>query len=196
MLVGLMGTGKTTVGRLLAERLGLPHIDTDDLIVERTGHTVREIFEAEGEDAFRALETQVLLEALAATEPVVLAAAGGVVLAETNRQALRESGAFVVWLRADPSVLAGRVVGQGHRPLIDADPAGTLAQMLTARERLYRDVSTVEIGVEDKSPEQVTEWIVETLRARGAPSRQLTDERPLSFGDVAGNIIGGIAGSP
>ena len=102
VLVGLMGTGKTTVGRALAERLHRRLLDSDLLIEARTGRTVRQIFQDEGEPAFRALETEVLIEALAQTTPSVIAAAGGVVLSEQNRRALKAAPAKVVWLRAEP----------------------------------------------------------------------------------------------
>jgi hypothetical protein len=84
VLVGMMGTGKTTVARVLGERLGRPVFDSDAVIEARTGRTVREIFAADGEPAFRALETEVLREALAADTPSIIAAAGGVVLSATN----------------------------------------------------------------------------------------------------------------
>ena len=103
VLVGMMGTGKTTVARVLGERLGRPVLDSDAVIEARTGRTVREIFAADGEPAFRALETEVLREALAADTPSIIAAAGGVVLSATNRVLLKESGARVVWLCADPA---------------------------------------------------------------------------------------------
>ena len=88
MLVGMMGAGKTTAGRRLAELMGRPLVDSDELIEERTGRTVREIFEQEGELAFRALETAALVDALANDEPLVIAAAGGVLMREENREAL------------------------------------------------------------------------------------------------------------
>lgn len=167
VLVGLMGTGKTTAGRLLGERLGLPYVDTDDLILARTGRTVRDIFREDGEAAFRAHETAVLVEALGAPTPVVLAAAGGVVLSPANRRTLREADAVVAWLRADPEILTRRVHGQAHRPLLDEDPAGTLRQMDRDREPLYRDVADVEIDVDELTPEQVVDRV---LAAAGGAS--------------------------
>jgi len=149
VLVGLMGTGKTTVGQRLGEILGRPFYDSDEMIEARTGRTVREIFADDGEAAFRAIETEVLRDALAATEPAVIAGAGGVVLQPANREALRELAGRVVWLRADPSVLVERVKSGGHRPLLDGDPAGTLARMHHDREPLYREVADLVIDVDD-----------------------------------------------
>ena len=115
VLVGMMGAGKTTVGRRVAALLRRPLIDSDELIEGRTGRTVRQIFETDGEPAFRALETEALVDALAEPEPLVIAAAGGVLLREENRDALRRSSAKVVWLRADPDVLAERAI-EGPAP--------------------------------------------------------------------------------
>lgn len=148
VLVGLMGSGKSTVGRVLADRLGRPLHDSDSMIEERTGRTVREIFQAEGEPAFRALETEALADALASDVPCVIAAAGGVVLAQRNREMLKASGAKVVWLAADPAVLVDRVRTGVHRPALDDDPAGTLARMQRDREPLYREVADLVITVD------------------------------------------------
>jgi shikimate kinase len=155
-----MGTGKTTVGTLLAQRLGRPFVDSDAEVEARTGRTVREIFETDGEAAYRPLETEALVDALASPVPSVIAAAGGVVLSEINRKALRAQAGLVVWLRAEPSLLAGRVGRDDHRPLLDGDPAGTLARMAAERTELYTEVADVVIDVEGKSPEAIVEAIV------------------------------------
>src|SRR5215217_434800 len=99
VLVGMMAVGKTTVGRRVAEALGRPFSDSDELVEARTGRTVRDIFAVDGEAAYRVLETAALMEALEAGAPQVIAAAGGVVLAAANRAALRRPGVRVVWLR-------------------------------------------------------------------------------------------------
>ncbi len=144
VLVGMMGVGKTTVGRLLAERLGRPFLDSDELVEARTGTTVAQIFERDGEAAFRALETQVLVECVASPTPAVIAAAGGTVLAPDNRRLLRGAGT-VVWLRAPVPVLVGRVAGSTHRPAVADDPEGTLARLAEGREELYDAVSDLRL---------------------------------------------------
>jgi shikimate kinase len=151
VLVGMMATGKTSVARQIAKRLGRRMYDSDAMITARTGRTVAQLFEAGGEPAFRALETDVLDEALDADSPGVVAAAGGVVLSPANRDRLRavsRSGGVVVWLTADPAVLAARVHPGDHRPLLADDPAGTLARLSAERGPLYAEVAdrTVDTG--------------------------------------------------
>lgn len=155
-----MGSGKTTVARIAAERLGRQVIDSDAVIEKATGRTVREIFADDGEAAFRSFETAALLDAIATPEPSVIAAAGGVVLREENRAALKESNAKVVWLCATPGVLAARVMSSGHRPLLDEDPAGTLQRMYDTRQSLYREVADVIVLVDHRSPSEVAEAVL------------------------------------
>jgi shikimate kinase len=160
VLVGLMGSGKTTVARIVADRLGRKVIDSDAVIEKATGRTVREIFAEDGEDAFRSFETQALVDALATPEPSVIAAAGGVVLREENRRALKDSDAKVVWLSANPDLLAQRVTSSGHRPLLDDDPAGTLQRMYDNRKALYEEVSDAVVQVDNRSPDEVAEAVL------------------------------------
>lgn len=160
VLVGMMGVGKSTVARIVAERLGRSVVDSDSVIEARTGRTVREIFAADGEQAFRALESEVLLEALASPVPAVIAAAGGVVLSATNRAALNAAKARIVWLSADPATLVERVRNGGHRPLLDDDPAATLQRMFEQREPLYREVADMIVRVDDRSAVDVAEAVL------------------------------------
>jgi shikimate kinase len=160
VLVGMMGSGKTTVGRAIAAKLGRPLLDSDAMIEAREGRTVRDIFQADGEDAFRSIETEVLAEALASPEEAVIAAAGGVVLRPENRRLLHDSGARIVWLRADPGLLADRVKGGPHRPLIDDDPEGTLRRMYEDRAELYREVADAIVTVDNRSVNDVVEAVL------------------------------------
>jgi shikimate kinase len=159
VLIGMMGAGKTTVGRALATRLGRPFLDSDLAIEAQTGRTVAEIFADEGESAFRSLETQALTEMLDGPAPAVIAAAGGTVLDVANRERMRVRGT-VVWLRVAPDVLAERVGDGGHRPLLADDPTGTLARLAAEREPLYREAAheTVEVGA--LSPSDVVDRVL------------------------------------
>ncbi len=161
VLVGMMAVGKTTVARAAAERLGRPLFDSDVMIEQRTGRTVRDIFVDDGEPAFRALETEMLSLALASDKPAVIAAAGGVVLNADNRAALRAANAHVVWLCADPVILLERISGDDHRPLLAGDPAGTLQRMVREREALYREVADAIVVVDDCSIAEVLQAVLQ-----------------------------------
>jgi len=173
VLVGMMATGKTSVARQLAKRLGRKVYDSDAMIVARTGRTVAQLFAEGGEPAFRQLETTVLDEALAADPPGVVAAAGGVILSPVNRDRLRRvsaDGGVVVWLTADPAVLARRVRPGDHRPLLAEDPSGTLARLSAERAALYASVAdaTVDTGA-GQFGRVVDEVAAAVGRAAGAP---------------------------
>jgi shikimate kinase len=155
-----MGSGKTTVARVVAERLHRQVIDSDAVIEQLTGRTVRQIWADDGEAAFRTLETSALVDALASPKPAVIAAAGGVVLREENRQALKRANAKVVWLCASPALLVDRVMSAGHRPLLDDDPAGTLQRMHEDREKLYREVADAIVLVDHRSVAEVVEAVL------------------------------------
>ena len=154
VLVGMMGSGKTTVGKRLASRLGCRFVDTDDLVVAAAEKSVRAIFEHDGEPEFRRLESAALVEALSSGDDLVVAAAGGTVLSEANRAAMRDHAACVVWLDADVATLGQRTARGAHRPLIDDDPQAKLATLDRERRALYESVAdarvdTAGIGVND-----------------------------------------------
>jgi len=151
VLVGMMGAGKSSVGRVLAKRLGRGLVDSDEVIERRTGRTVREIWNSDGEPAFRELETEMLRASVASTTPSVIAAAGGVVLSEANRAVLKGDDAHVVWLLADVDLLLDRVKAGMHRPLLDDDPEGTLRQMYADRSDLYQEVADAIVSVDHRS---------------------------------------------
>lgn len=151
VLVGMMGAGKSAVGRALARRLDRELLDSDEMIEQREGRTVREIWFDDGETAFRKLETEVLADAIAAQTPSIVAAAGGVVLSEENRAVLKGAGAHVVWLLADVELLLERVRNGMHRPLLDDDPEGTLRKMYEERADLYQDVADAIVSVDHRS---------------------------------------------
>lgn len=165
VLVGMMGAGKTTVGRHLARRLQWPFLDTDREVERRTGRRVAEIFAEDGEPAFRALESAVVADLAAESEPKVIAAAGGAVLDPVNRAALRRAG-IVVWLVAPLGTLLDRTARGTHRPALSEDPAGTLTTMITDRTPLYEELA--DLTVDSAEPvEVVIEAVIDQLARRG-----------------------------
>jgi shikimate kinase len=167
VLVGLMGTGKSSVGRKLASQLQRTFVDTDKRVEEMTGKSVRDIFIHDGEEAFRALESKVVIDVLQDSESSVIAAAGGVVTRPENRKVLLEScssGATkVIWLRADTAELLARVQKGVHRPLLDADPSGTLTAMERDRTPWYEEVASFVVDTNGLSIEQVASSILAVL---------------------------------
>ena len=149
VLVGLMGSGKTTVGRRLAASLGRDFIDADAALEEITDRTIAEIFETDGEAGFRAIEADVLEELLEHHEPTVIAAGGGVVLREDSRARLRRPMVTTVWLDASPAFLASRITAKPHRPLLlgDEEPRDVLERLHAQRAHLYAEVADITVDV-------------------------------------------------
>lgn len=139
-LIGLPGGGKSTVGRQLAKRLGFEFLDSDHVIEQRLGCSIRTFFDREGEDAFRDIEQAVIAELVGAPRRV-LATGGGVVLHAANRQALKQ-GATVVYLHSMPTELARRLRHDTQRPLLQvADPLAKLRDLYRTRDPLYRETA-------------------------------------------------------
>ncbi|MEO6702431.1 MAG: shikimate kinase [Jatrophihabitantaceae bacterium] len=166
VLVGLPGTGKSTVGARLARRLSLPFADSDRLVAERAGRSVSEIFEQDGEPAFRQLEAETIGQALAGFDGI-LALGGGAVTTEAVRVELGAAGVPVVLLTADQDELLHRMAGARHRPLLAGDPAGRLAELSRQRDRLYREVATLTVPTGGRSVAQVTERVFGQLTRTG-----------------------------
>ncbi len=167
-LVGFMGAGKSAVGRELAAALGIPFVDTDELIVAEAG-PIAAIFAERGEAGFRALEADVVTAAVAAAaeRPCVLALGGGAVLSGAVREALR-SLPHVVWLAAPPERLWARVAGEGPetRPL--AADESSFRALLAGREPLYREVATEVVETAGRSPAAVAADVAAGLAAGAA----------------------------
>jgi shikimate kinase len=143
-LVGLMGAGKTTVGRQLARKLGRRFFDSDHEIVARTGVPIPTIFEIEGEEGFRRRETQAI-EELTSSDGLVLATGGGVVLNPENRRRLHETG-WVVYLNVPPAQLFERTKHDRNRPLLRVDnPLAKLEELHALRDPLYRETAHIVI---------------------------------------------------
>lgn len=155
VLIGLMGTGKTTIGRLAAARLRRPMLDSDAEIEAREGASVRELQERWGAERLHRLEAAILLEALAGAQPSVICAAASTIDDERCRAALRAPGVTAVWLRATLATLVARYDADPHRPRYPQGTAAALAGQLAARTERYAAVATLAIDVDDLTPEQV-----------------------------------------
>lgn len=159
VLVGMMGSGKSSAGRRLAKLLNTEFVDLDQNIEARSGRSIRDIFASGGEAEFRDLEQEELRRVLDEPGSAVIAAGGGIVVRATARDLLARAK-DVIWLRADVDVLAERVSrGRGHRPLVDGDPRTRLGALLEEREDLYRSVATAVVEVDDCSLDDVVKRI-------------------------------------
>lgn len=164
-LVGLMGAGKSTAGRILAQALGRMFYDSDDEIVQRTGASIPTIFEIEGEVGFRDREQKMLAE-LCVKPHIVLGTGGGAVLREANRQMMAQTG-WVVYLSTSPERLINRTRHDKNRPLLQTeDPLGTLNQLYQVRHPIYESMADMVVKTGSGHVTQVVQHIVEQLCER------------------------------
>jgi shikimate kinase len=170
-LIGFMGSGKTTVGRLLAQRLGWSFADLDDRVVQAAGMPIREIFAREGEPAFRRRETEAL-RAAAAERRTVLATGGGAACREENLRLMLEAGR-VVALEVSPAEAVRRAGAASGRPLLDgaADPIAAAATLLSARKAFYARAHA-RVDTDGRPPARIAEEIASALAGAGAPRRE------------------------
>jgi shikimate kinase len=177
VLVGLMGAGKSCIGRRLAARLGLAFVDADREIEQAAGCSIPEIFERHGEDAFRDGERRVILRLLEGG-PHVLATGGGAFMDPRTREAIRDK-AVSVWLRADLDLLARRVQRRNDRPLLQvADPKAKLAQLMADRYPVYAEAD-ITVDSQDGPPEATVERVLSALeRHRAAAAGTLRKAAP------------------
>jgi shikimate kinase len=182
LLMGMMGAGKSTVGCVLAAQLGWKYVDGDDEILRRTGRSVPDLWRAEGEAAFRAEETRVLVDVATVPEPTVVALGGGAVLAPANREVITASGGMVVWLRVDVGTVLSRVGDGAGRPLLEGDAARRLSHLDAERRPVYESLAELIIDVDCLRPDEIADLIVKGLAARPqTPAAPQTFAEPQTF---------------
>jgi shikimate kinase len=169
VLAGFMGTGKSTVGALIAQRLAWPFIDTDVLIEQAAGMSVRDIFSTQGEAAFRLLETEACARAVS-KPPCVISTGGGALLSDDNRRTL-EAGGVMVLLSCEPYVLESRLRAsavRGERPLLDSASKDRIVALLEARQQAYSAIPW-QVDTTQLSPAEAAERVLDLYRRATAP---------------------------
>jgi shikimate kinase len=162
-LIGMMGTGKSVVGKALEQKTGLPRFDTDEIISSKSKMPINEIFSTHGEGHFRDLETETL-RSMSLEEPAIIVTGGGIVVRGENVDLLRQLGT-VVWLDADQATLRMRIRRLSDRPLLQtANPEATLSELLAAREPLYRKAADLRVDISQKNPQEIAELILENIK--------------------------------
>jgi len=175
LLVGMMGAGKTTVGRELARRTGWPFLDNDALVRELTGREPKEIDTEDGEDALHAAEIRALQAAMARPGSAVIAVAGAIVDDATANASVRSSRAHVVWLRGRPETLRNRIgAGTGRRS--DAQDLGWIAERAAERAPRYRAIADQVIDIENKRPRAIADAILGSIGSLPAGDGAAGDE--------------------
>ena len=162
ILIGPMGSGKTTIGSLLAEKLGLAFRDTDHLIEEREEKPVSQIFLDQGEDAFRAIEKRVLRDELL-TDGTVLSLGGGAPISIDAQSALRAISSYIIFLDISLSTVVPRIGFNRDRPLLLNNPRGQWQTLMEARRPIYETLADVTINVDDKSEEEIVTIALSSL---------------------------------
>ncbi|MDN3267569.1 shikimate kinase [Streptomyces sp. MA15] len=165
VLTGPMGVGKSTVGRLLAERLGVAYRDTDDDIVAAEGRTIADIFVEDGEPAFRALEKEAVRQALASHDGV-LTLGGGAILDPDTRALL--AAERVVYLSMDVEEAARRTGLGAARPLLAVNPRKQWRELMEARRHLYEETATAVVPTDGRTPEEVADAVLDALELKEA----------------------------
>jgi shikimate kinase len=164
MIVGLPGAGKTTVGRIVAQKLGAGYVDFDQVIVRKQGMPISQIFGLHGEQKFREMERAVADNALTGP-PAILAPGGGWAAQEGHIEKAKEAGCFIIYLKVFPAVAANRASGDGTRPLlVGDDPLARMKQLLEEREIFYKKADVEVFNDSPKTAEQAAEEVTRLAR--------------------------------
>jgi len=172
-LIGMSGSGKTTVGRLLAQQIGYGYLDTDEVIVKTTGQTINQLFATEGEAAFRQLESEVLAQVCAYTK-LSVATGGGIVLRRENWSYLHHG--LIVWLDVAVEILISRLAEDTTRPLLqDTDRVLKMRSLLEQRRALYAQADLQITVREGETPEQIATRVMEEIPSVLKPNISLPE---------------------
>ena len=163
ILIGPMGSGKTTIGQLIAAQLQIPFRDTDHVIEEVSGRSVSDIFLEDGADAFRAIEKRILREELL-TDNTVLALGGGAPISVDAQSALRAIASPVIYLDISLAAVAPRIGFNRDRPLLLHNPRGQWQTLMEARRPIYESIADVVIDVNEKSESEIVSQIIEAIK--------------------------------
>ena len=164
VLIGFMGTGKSSVGRILEKQTGFHRFDTDEMVSSKLNMSIQEIFSKHGEEKFRAAETEAL-QSLTGKESAIIVTGGGVVTKAKNIDLLKRLGT-VVWLDADHATLRARMDQLKDRPLLQtANPVAALSELLHARNPLYRNTADIRVDISQKEPEEIAGLILKNIRS-------------------------------
>ena len=162
-LIGFMGCGKSTIARMLSEKLGVAQVEMDELIVQEQGMPITGIFEKYGEAHFRDIETD-LVRRLQARDGVVVSCGGGAVLREENRRLMKESG-VIIWLTAKPETILERVKGNTDRPILNGNMnVEYIAELMEKRRPKYEAAADIVISTDMKNAREICEEILESMQ--------------------------------
>ncbi len=165
-LIGFMGSGKSTVSRHMSRALGIPKIEMDDLLAERAGKPITQIFAEDGEEVFRRMETELLRE-IGAGEPALVSCGGGVVLRQENVEIMKATGTILM-LSATPETIYGRVRHSTKRPILNGNmTVEFIAELMAKRDPAYRAAADVTVCIDGKTSDVVAKELVERIRANG-----------------------------
>ena len=180
LLIGMMGSGKSTIGRLIAETTGWPYVDNDELVRRSTGITARQIVAEDGEADMRSAEAAALALGLEVATPAIVGVAAGTILDDVNRERLR-TGGIVVWLRADAPILEARAIGADHRPFLERGGGSWIREAIAERDPLYASVADIVVDTGAMAAEESSAEIVSQLGTVPACHAMWHD-----FGDAEG----------
>jgi shikimate kinase len=178
LLIGMMGSGKSTIGRMLAAATGWPYLDNDDLVRRSHGTTARRILAERGEAEMRAAESEALSLGVAVQAPAVIGVAAGTILDPDDRERLR-SGGVVVWLRADAEALESRAIGADHRPWVGAGGGDWIREAVAERDPLYAAVADIVVDTGQQNAEASAKVVLDRLSGIAACREALRPDAPL-----------------